>query len=167
MAPDGRTLLTVGDSSQVHLHHLSGSSRLSFTRIGTLSLPLLAHPHPNSYQSASQCTPASFSTAFSRNGSKFAVACQDGMVVVWDVRSSKPLKVIETNKSRGRAESCSGVEHDEYYEASEASGWLFEEPWDWARAGAGARAPGWGARSVRFGGPEGGKELMLFTEVGF
>ncbi|EIN09948.1 hypothetical protein PUNSTDRAFT_133719 [Punctularia strigosozonata HHB-11173 SS5] len=161
VSPDGRALLTVGDSNEVHLHHVTGSSRLSFQRTAKLILPLLASPHPNSYQFASQCAPASFSTAFSRNGSKFAVACQDGMVVVWDVRSTKPLKVFETNKTRGRAESCSGIEQEE-----EASGWLFEDPWSWARGGAGAsaRAPGWGVRSVKFGGPPDGKEIMLFTE---
>lgn len=39
---------------------------------------------------------ANFSTAFSADGSKFAVASQDGLVTVWDVRSSSELAVFRT-----------------------------------------------------------------------
>jgi hypothetical protein len=44
---------------------------------------------------------------------------------------------------------------------------LSDDPWDWSRGS--SRAPGWGVRSVKFGGGGGyghpGKEVMVFTEV--
>lgn len=72
ISPDGRTLLSAGDSNKVHLHHLSGSSRVTFMPITSLSLP----PCPNivSFSDYSSLT-ASFSTAFSANGSKFGKCC--------------------------------------------------------------------------------------------
>ena len=100
--------------------------------------------------------PASFSSAFSADGSKFAVASQEGVVVVWDVRSTKPLKVFGTDKSRttplGARVATGG-----------ASGWMYDLPWDWTRAG--TPAPGWGVRSVKFSPPGVGREVMTFTEV--
>ncbi|KZT23099.1 hypothetical protein NEOLEDRAFT_1136975 [Neolentinus lepideus HHB14362 ss-1] len=151
VSPDGRTLLSVGDSSHVLLHHLSDSSRLTFTPISTLTLPPAS---PSLYGPASS-VPASFSTAFSPNGSKFAVASQEGMVVVWDVRSSKPFKMFESDKSRLPSWCRSGN--------GSASGWIYDDPWDWAMGG--AKAPGWGFRCVKFNDPAGhGKELMTFTE---
>ena len=158
MSPDGRTLLSVGDSPQVYLHHISGSSRLSFESIAKYSLvpytPSIFTPQFYS-QHAPPPLPASFSTSYSANGMKFAVASQEGVAVVWDVRSSKPLKVIETDRSRGRERRATG----------EASGFMYEEDlWDWSRGG--SRAPGWGIRSIKFS-PEGadGKEVLVFTEV--
>ena len=95
---------------------------------------------------------ASFSTAFSGDGSKFAVASQEGLVAVWDVRSTKPLKVFETDKSRTPRREGNG----------EASGWLSDEIFEWS--GSSFRAPGWSVRNVKFGG-SGDKEIMTFTEV--
>ncbi len=40
---------------------------------------------------------------------------------------------------------------------------MYDPPWDWARGG--ARAPGWGVRSVKFSPPGVGREVMTFTEV--
>ena len=159
VSPDGRTLLSVGDSPQVYLHHISGSSRLSFESIAKYSLvpytpPIFTHQF-YSPQYASPPLPASFSTSYSANGMKFAVASQEGVAVVWDVRSSKPLKVFETDRTRGRERRATG----------EASGFMYEEDlWDWSRGG--SRAPGWGIRSIKFS-PEGadGKEVLVFTEV--
>lgn len=34
---------------------------------------------------------SNFSSAWSQNSDKFAVACQDGTVSVWDTRSTLPL----------------------------------------------------------------------------
>ncbi|TFK49707.1 hypothetical protein OE88DRAFT_1719641 [Heliocybe sulcata] len=151
VSPDGRTLLSVGDSSQVFLHHLSGSSRLTFTPTSTITLP----PASSSPFGPGSSIPASFSTAFAPNGSKFAVASQEGMVVVWDVRSSKPLKIFESDKSR--------LPHWCRAGNGSASGWIYDDPWDWARGG--ARAPGWGFRCVKFNDPsDHGMELMTFTE---
>ncbi|KAF4596109.1 hypothetical protein EYR40_008207 [Pleurotus pulmonarius] len=147
ISPDGQTLLSAGDSPKVYLHRISGGSRITFSPIHTLTLP-----PPDSYPlNYSSSLAASFSTAFSANGSKFAVASQEGLVAVWDVRSSKPLKVFQTNKSRMPASPGNGS----------ASGWLSDDPWDWTRGN--SKAPGWSVRSVKFGGIA-GKELMVFTE---
>jgi len=161
VSPDGRTLLSVGDSPQVYLHHISGSSRLSFESIAKYSLvpytPSIFTHQFYSSQYPSPPLPASFSTSYSANGMKFAVASQEGVAVVWDVRSSKPLKVFETDRTRGRERRATG----------EASGFIYEEDlWDWSRGG--SRAPGWGIRSIKFS-PEGadGKEVLVFTEVSF
>lgn len=159
VSPDGRTLLSVGDSPQVYLHHISGSSRLTFESIAKYSLvpytPSIFTHQFYSPQYPSPPLPASFSTSYSANGMKFAVASQEGVAVVWDVRSSKPLKVFETDRTRGRERRATG----------EASGFIYEEDlWDWSRGG--SRAPGWGIRSIKFS-PEGvdGKEVLVFTEV--
>jgi len=161
VSPDGRTLLSVGDSPQVYLHHISGSSRLSFESIAKYSLvpytPSIFTHQFYSPQYPSPPLPASFSTSYSANGMKFAVASQEGVAVVWDVRSSKPLKVFETDRTRGRERRATG----------EASGFMYEEDlWDWTRGG--SRAPGWGIRSIKFS-PEGadGREVLVFTEVSF
>ncbi|KAH9847650.1 WD40-repeat-containing domain protein [Lenzites betulinus] len=154
VSPDGRTLLCVGDSPDVFLHRITGGSRLSFAPIATLSLSAhIEQAHAGGFAPVSS-VPASFSTAFSADGSKFAVASQEGVVVVWDVRSTKPLKVFRTDKSRtslhGRMATGAG------------SGWLYDLPWDWSRGG--GRAPGWGVRSVKFSPPGVGREIMTFTE---
>ncbi|EGN98621.1 hypothetical protein SERLA73DRAFT_181173 [Serpula lacrymans var. lacrymans S7.3] len=152
ISPDGRTLLSVGDSPQIYLHQLNGGSRIKFTPIMSLSVP---PPDVNLHSSSALA--ASFSTAFSGDGMKFAVASQEGVVAVWDVRSSKPLKVLQTDKSR----LSSGLLGN-----GSAGGWLSDDPSDWTRGG--SRAPGWGVRSVKFGsgGLNGqrGRELMTFTE---
>ncbi|GLB40695.1 putative WD40 repeats [Lyophyllum shimeji] len=149
ISPDGRTLLSVGDSAKVYLHRMTGGARITFSPIATLKLP-----PPSSSYSPSSLT-ASFSTAFSSDGSKFAVASQEGLVAVWDVRSSKPMKVFQTDQSRISSGSGSGNGN------GGASGWLVEEAFDWAPGS--FRAPGWSVRNVKFGG-EGDKEIMTFTE---
>ncbi|KAH9945123.1 uncharacterized protein BXZ73DRAFT_86676 [Epithele typhae] len=142
ISPDGRTLLCVGDSSDVHLHRITGGANVSFTPISKLSLSSHIIRAHEAYGSLSQIssTPASFSTAFSADGSKFAVASQEGIVVVWDVRSTKPLKIFNTDKSRSTVDMG----------------------WDWSRTH--SRAPGWGVRSVKFSPPGVGREVMTFTE---
>jgi WD40 repeat protein len=92
---------------------------------------------------------ASFSSAFSSDGSKFAVASQEGLVAVWDVRGmSKPIKVFQTDKTR-------------------VPGWSTGDPWEWTNTQV---LPGWSVRNVKFNGGDGarlGKEIMAFTEVSF
>ncbi|KNZ77526.1 hypothetical protein J132_05274 [Termitomyces sp. J132] len=146
ISPDGRTILSVGDSSKVHLHRMTGGTQITFSPIATLKLPSPVITHIN-YATGSLT--ASFSTAFSSDGSKFAVASQEGLLAVWDVRSSKPLKIFETEKSRMPSGNGSG------------SGWLRDEIFDWS--GGSFKAPGWSVRNVKFGG-SGDKELMTFTE---
>ncbi|KAG1840734.1 WD40-repeat-containing domain protein [Suillus subalutaceus] len=143
ISPDGRTLLSVGDSPRIYLHSLSGNDQLTFNRVTTLEIPSAISIHPNSLV-------ASFSTAWSADGLKFAVACQEGVIAIWDVRSTKPLKVLHTSRERGGGDSE----------------WMSDDPWDWTRRT--SRAPGWGARSVKFGcggvGGRTGHEVMTYTE---
>ena len=117
---------------------------------------------------------ASFSTAFSADGAKFAVASQEGVVAVWDVRSTKPMKVFQTNKTTGLGPGSSGSgglwasgAAAAGWSNSAASGWLFEDV-HFHGGGAGTvRPPGWSVRSVKFGGGIGGsgREVLAFTEV--
>ncbi|KAJ7067348.1 hypothetical protein C8F01DRAFT_1121014 [Mycena amicta] len=138
VSPDGRTLLSVGDSSKVFLHRLTGGGYVTATPIATLTLP---PSPPNPY--ASPALVASFSTAFSADGSKYAVASQEGSVAVWDVRSTRPIKVYSTDKTRG---------------GNANTAW---DPQEWNHWK--SRGPGWSTRTVKFGGrPE--RELMMFTE---
>jgi hypothetical protein len=151
----------VGDSPDVYLHRVTGGARVTFSPIMKLSLSPYIAITPTytyagyglypSYQS-NNAVPASFSTAFSADGSKLAVASQDGVVVVWDVRSTKPLKVIQTDKERSSSTPTGS-----------ASGWIYDSPFDWGRSQ--ARAPGWGVRSVKFSPKGVGREVLTFTEV--
>ncbi|KAJ7081836.1 WD40-repeat-containing domain protein, partial [Mycena belliarum] len=143
ISPDGRTLLSVGDSSKVFLHRLTGGAYVTSTPIATLTLP----PTPNPFSSPALV--ASFSTAFSADGSKYAVAAQEGSVAVWDVRSTRPLKVFHTDKTRGLSRGVN------------TNTWLSEDPQEWSQHK--SRGPGWSARNVKFGGRP-GRELMMFTE---
>ncbi len=153
ISPDGRTLLSVGDTSKVFLHRLTGGSRINIQPIATLSLP---PPEASPLPYASTALVASFSTSFSSDGTKYAVASQEGVVAVWDVRSTKPLKTFYTDKNRVPP-GYGG-----------ATGWLSDDLWEWTRGT--CKAPGWSVRNVKFGhgGRNGqGKELMTFTEVCF
>ncbi|KAF8269913.1 WD40-repeat-containing domain protein [Lactarius quietus] len=159
ISPDGRTLLSVGDSPHVYLHGMTGGARITFTPLAQLTLPpfetsLSAHTVHNV-----SALPASFSTAFSPDGSKFAIASQEGMVAVWDVRSRKPMKVYTTDRSRLPP---GGIGRTGSRPMGTASGWLYEDTWDWTMPA--HRAPGWGVRNVKFSSGIDGKEIMTFTE---
>ncbi|EAU83170.2 hypothetical protein CC1G_07852 [Coprinopsis cinerea okayama7 len=138
------------DSNQVYLHSITGGARISFSHINTLSLPPPDYPP---YALPPPSLAASFSTAFSADGMKFVVASQEGIVAIWDVRSSKPMKVFQTDRSRGLSTGMAGN--------GNASGWLSDDPWAWTRGR--SRAPGWSVRNVKFGGAY-GSEIMAFTE---
>ncbi|KAG6879791.1 hypothetical protein C0992_011589 [Termitomyces sp. T32_za158] len=148
ISPDGRTIISVGDSAKVYLHRMTGGAHITFSPISTLKLP---SPTISHMDDTTVSLTASFSTAFSSDGSKFAVASQEGLLAVWDVRSSKPLKIFQTDKSR--MPSVSGG----------ASVWSGEGDgiYEWPGT---FKAPGWSVRNVKFGG-SGDKELMTFTEV--
>lgn len=158
----------MGDSNKIYFHQITGGARISFQPITTLVIPP-PDSSPLAYSSSSSpvypassytSLAAAFSTAFSGDGSKFAVASQEGVVAVWDVRSTKPMKVFHTNKTRG-----SGLEGSGAVGNGGASGWLSDDPWEWTR---GTKAPGWCVRSVKFNSGEGarlGREVMAFTEV--
>ena len=139
---------------------MTGGSRITFTPLARLTLPPFDTPvnvHPSHGAGA---LPASFCTAFSPSGSKFAIASQEGMVAVWDVRSGKPMKVFTTDRSRAPP---GGMSRSGSRATGNASGWLYEDSWDWTMPG--HRAPGWGVRNVKFNTGIGGKEIMTFTEV--
>lgn len=114
---------------------------------------ITAVPSYNYGPYSTSTVPASFSTAFSANGSKFAVASQEGVVVIWDVRSTKPLKVIQTDKTRGSNSSS--------MRSGNQPAW--SDHWDWSRGS--ANAPGWGVRSIKFSPRGVGQEVLTFTEV--
>lgn len=87
------------------------------------------------------------------DGMKFAVASQEGIVAVWDIRSTKVLKVFHTDKTRPSGGGNGS-----------ATSWLSDDPLDWTRGS--SKAPGWSVRNVKFGaGGHSGKEIMTFTEV--
>ncbi|KAJ3520060.1 hypothetical protein NM688_g9214 [Phlebia brevispora] len=84
ISPDGRTLLSVGDSPDIYLHRITGGAHVTFTPMAKLSLEsyittLSPYSYGNMFTSyhTNYPVPASFSTAFSANGSKFAVASQE------------------------------------------------------------------------------------------
>ncbi|SPO30042.1 uncharacterized protein UTRI_05881 [Ustilago trichophora] len=81
LSPDQRTLIAVGDTPEVFIHTVSRSGE--YTKIAT-------------YTASSD---ACFSTTWSPDGSKFAVASQDGVVSVWDVRSSRRLAAVSTSQA--------------------------------------------------------------------
>lgn len=139
ISPDGRTLLSVGDSPYVYLHALSGGAHITLSPLAQIAMPTSTSTDSTSYSGG----PASFSTAFSSCGTKFAVASQDGMCAIWDVRSTKPLRVFHTDQT--------------------SESW-YDDTWDLTRPG--GKAPGWGVRNVKFS-PVGrsGKEVLTFTEV--
>jgi hypothetical protein len=113
----------------------------------TLAMP----PAPPPYAAAGP--PASFATAFSPSGAKFAVGGQDGVLVVWDVRSSKPLKVINPS----RRAPLSDALREGGRATGTATGWVRDVLGDSVVSS----APPWGVRSIKFGA-----DVLLFTEVG-
>lgn len=80
-SPDGRHVLSVGDTPEVFLFSVDPvTSELS--KIAT-------------YTASSD---ASFSTTWSPDSMQFAVASQDGIVSIWDVRSSKKIASLQTTQ---------------------------------------------------------------------
>ena len=88
-SPDRRTLVAVGDTPDVFIYHFDeqGSSH----RIARYEV-----------------SDSSFSTSWHPDGTKFAVASQDGTVSVWDVRSSQPVAVLGTSAERSER-ACNAV----------------------------------------------------------
>jgi WD40 repeat protein len=76
LSPDGRTLICVGDNHEVYLYEvISGGSDFRLIR---------------TYRASDD---AGFSTSWSKDGKKFAVASQDGVVTVWDHRYALNLAI--------------------------------------------------------------------------
>ncbi|KZO96672.1 WD40 repeat-like protein [Calocera viscosa TUFC12733] len=82
LSPDGRTMLVVGDTPEVFVLNVSGGPSTTMKVTTTL-----------------EAADASFSTAWSPDGRKFAVSSQNGQVMVWDVRSTKPLAKFTASRA--------------------------------------------------------------------
>jgi WD40 repeat protein len=81
VSPDGKKMIAVGDSNQVYLYDISYSG--GYSKIATLTTT----------------SDAGFSCAWNQSSEKFAVACQDGFVCVWDVRSSEKLAKLGSKQN--------------------------------------------------------------------
>jgi WD40 repeat protein len=88
-----------------------------------------------------------FSTSWSKDGRKFAVASQDGQVTIWDHRSSRPLAIFYSRPSKDTHQDDGGL----------ASHHLHQ---DEVTSSSGREA----ARVVKFS-PEGSsRDLLVFSE---
>ncbi|EAU83158.1 hypothetical protein CC1G_07840 [Coprinopsis cinerea okayama7 len=152
MSPSGRMIATVGDSGNVYLHHVSGSSRVTYRPVATIPLPLPANTPPHYPTTRPSTFTAAFAAAWSKDGSKYAVGSQEGVVGVWDIRSTKPLKVFQVDKMRGMGAGGLGAS---------PAGWISWDPSHWFVN----TAPSWSVRNVKFGGDENGlNETLVFAE---
>jgi WD40 repeat protein len=80
VSPDGRKMIAVGDSSQVFVYNISADGTYERTACLTAS------------------DDAGFSCAWNQSSEKFAVASQDGIVSVWDIRSSQKVAKIMSHQ---------------------------------------------------------------------
>ncbi|ORZ38126.1 WD40-repeat-containing domain protein [Catenaria anguillulae PL171] len=78
-SPDGTKLVAVGDTNQVFLFDVSPNG--TYTKTQTLIAP---------------GSSAGFSCSWSSTSDKFAIASQDGLVLVWDERSTTPMATFLT-----------------------------------------------------------------------
>ncbi|CAM0141743.1 hypothetical protein VKS41_007591 [Umbelopsis sp. WA50703] len=81
ISPDGRHMIAVGDSNEVFMFNITNSGEY----VHTVSL--------------CGSKDSNFSSAWSHNSDKFAVASQDGTVNVWDTRSTIPLFTLGSKQS--------------------------------------------------------------------
>ncbi|KAJ3386037.1 hypothetical protein HDU92_002749 [Lobulomyces angularis] len=79
VSPDGRKMVAVGDSNQVFLFDVNSSG---YQKVATLT----------------GAKDAGFSCAWNHSSEKFAVASQDGVVCVWDVRSTEKLALLNSKQ---------------------------------------------------------------------
>ncbi|EPZ34813.1 WD40 repeat-like protein [Rozella allomycis CSF55] len=91
VSPDGKKMIAVGDSNHVYMYDITETS--GYRRVGTFT----------------GSTEAGFNCAWSQNSDKFAVACQDGFVCVWDIRSSEKLAKIQSQQSPAVKGACRSV----------------------------------------------------------
>ncbi|WVQ78405.1 hypothetical protein IAT38_000491 [Cryptococcus sp. DSM 104549] len=166
LSPDLKHMVSVGDSTDVNLFEVVDGGR-EFRKIAV-------------YNAA---TDAGFSTAWSKDGRKFAVASQDGQVTVWDHRSSRPLAVFHTSPDSPASSQPSFLDDvtANYHRLNEAGDEPTEETLGWnvvhAQSHIVLRDPVTGtprtgsstsgkeaARVVKFS-PEGSsRDLMVFSE---
>ncbi|KAI5120133.1 hypothetical protein M0805_001901 [Coniferiporia weirii] len=106
---------------------------------------VVASSHPFGDGDGNPALPACFTTAWSADGMKFAVASQEGVVRVWDVRSNEPL--AGAGWVTGRDSSAAG--------RSPADMQWFEQA---------GTAPPWAVRALKFAKNASGREVLVFTE---
>ncbi|KAJ3359710.1 hypothetical protein GGF32_009055 [Allomyces javanicus] len=81
VSPDGTKLVAVGDTSQVFMFDARPNG--SYERMATLTAP---------------GSSSGFSCSWNYSSEKFAIASQDGAVLVWDVRSTVPTAKFVTKQ---------------------------------------------------------------------
>ncbi|ODN83234.1 hypothetical protein L202_01414 [Cryptococcus amylolentus CBS 6039] len=163
LSPDLRHMVSVGDSTDVDIFEIDGSRQ--FRKVATFTA----------------ATDAGFSSAWSKDGRKFAVASQDGQVTVWDHRSSRPLAIFHTCAksdtptvpsfsndlgaayTNSRASSGISEGHGDYQVAAEGGIVLRDPVTGTPRTGSSTSGKE-AARVVKFS-PEGSsRDLMVFSE---
>ena len=89
VSPDGTKMIAVGDTNQAFLYSVQGDQYRLITALPTVN-------------------DAGFSCAWDANSEKFAVACQDGYVCVWDVRNfNRKMALVEsTQRNQKGAVRC-------------------------------------------------------------
>lgn len=85
VSPDGRWMVAVGDSNQVFLYEVT------------------VHGQYRLVQQLTSVKDASFNVSWNSLSTQFAVACQDGWVCVWDLRSPHKLAQIPSQQGAVRA----------------------------------------------------------------
>ncbi|OXG21572.1 hypothetical protein C366_01253 [Cryptococcus neoformans Tu401-1] len=169
LSPDLRYLVSVGDSTDVNLFEVINEGR-DLRKVAV-------------YNAA---TDAGFSSAWSKDGRKFAVASQDGQVTVWDHRSSRPLAIFQTSPSsahsspsfthdvsashRGGNTTSPGSRHSsgsgnwERWESATGSEMILRDPVTGIPRTGSSTSGKEAARVVKFS-PEGSsRDLLVFTE---
>ncbi|KAF8517387.1 hypothetical protein BU17DRAFT_8947, partial [Hysterangium stoloniferum] len=154
ISPNGRTLLCAGDTPKAYLYHITPGQSVTLSHITTYILPPPPPPPQSPSLSSTATSPpnirsvACFSTAWSPDGFKFAVASQEGQLCVWDVRSTVPIFTFWTTFRpnsywKGRIQDNTGLFHSTRPDDNGLDS---------------------GIRSVEFTGGPGGRELLLWVE---
>ncbi|KAF8910528.1 hypothetical protein CPB84DRAFT_1821370 [Gymnopilus junonius] len=151
ISPDGRTLLSVGDSNKIYFHQLTGSSsHITFEPITTLTIP---PPDLAPFYAYHTSLTAAFSTAFSGTDPSSP----------WRARKASWRCGMGCDGRWEWGGGGTGGGEGGMFGNQRTNWWLSDDPWEWSRG----KAPGWCVRSVKFNGGEGarmGKEVMAFTE---
>jgi len=152
LSPRGRMVVTVGDSPNVYLHDMRGSSLVDFHPIAIVPLPVPTNVPPHYPTTRPSVFTASFCAAWSADGSKYAVGSQEGVVAVYDTRrTSRPLHVAQVDKMRGMGPGGLAA----------AAGVISWDPSHWFTS----HAPAWSIRNLKFVGDENGVyERLVFAE---
>ena len=153
-------------SIQITRHAARAATTPSVSVLNTFQLPTQSNQTPSPIPSYTSTTThvfpfahslmaprACFTTAWTSDGHKFAVAAQEGALAVWDVRSSVPVWVFWTgmrNLSPRRAGAVGNT--------SDSDG-----SWDWTHSEVAGQGGGWTADATMLNGS---MEAFSGTTVG-